>query len=109
MRKCTYPGCNVLVRAGRCAAHSTGRIERDPEVKRLYNSPRWRVMRVAQLTKDPWCAGCLEVSEYVLATDVDHVKPHSGDPVLFFDEFNLQSLCKPHHSSKTAKEVWHNK
>ncbi len=108
LRKCTYPGCNVLVHSGRCAAHSTGKqVERDPDVKRLYNSPQWRAMRAAQLAREPWCADCLADNRHVVATEVDHKQSHHGDPDLFFDETNLQSLCKSHHSSKTAKEVWH--
>ncbi len=31
------------------------------------------------------------------ATVVDHIKPHRGDPSLFFGAANLQSLCKWHH------------
>ena len=107
LRKCTYPGCNVLVKGGRCVAHPSKRVVRDPDIKKLYNDPRWKRMREAQLVKDPWCAECLNRGEHTLATEVDHIVPHDGDPQLFFDETNLQSLCKPDHSSKTAKEVWH--
>jgi len=107
LRKCTYPGCNVLVKSGRCAAHSSKRIVRDPAVKRLYNSPQWQSLRAAQLAKEPWCADCLKQGEHVFASEVDHVAPHNGDPSLFFDESNLGSLCKSHHSTKTANEVWH--
>ena len=107
LRKCTYPGCNVLVKSGRCAAHSTKRIIRDPAIKKLYNSPRWQSMRAAQLTREPWCLDCLKQDNYIFATEVDHVIPHNGDPQLFFDANNLQSLCKQHHSSKTASEVLH--
>jgi 5-methylcytosine-specific restriction protein A len=107
LRPCTYPGCNVLVKAGRCAAHSTKKVERDPEVRRLYNTPQWRSLRAAHLAKYPWCVDCLNDHVHTFATDVDHIKRHDGDQVLFFDETNLQSLCKSHHSSKTAREVWH--
>jgi len=33
------------------------------------------------------------------ATVADHKTPHKGDEGLFFDELNLQSLCKPCHDS----------
>ena len=95
------------MKSGRCVAHPSKRVVRDPNVKKLYNSPQWQSLRKAQLTKDPWCADCLERGEYVFATEVDHIVPHDGDPQLFFDPKNLQSLCKPDHSSKTASEVWH--
>ncbi len=107
LRKCSYPGCNVLVHAGRCVAHSSKIVQRDPEVKKLYNSKRWKSLRQAQLTRDPWCAECVRDGQHVFATDVDHIKAHRGDAQLFFDEHNLQSLCRRHHSSKTASEVWH--
>jgi len=64
-------------------------------------------MRVAQLAKEPWCVECLATNAHVMASEVDHITPHHGDPQLFFDQGNLQSLCKPHHSNKTAEEVWH--
>src|SRR5688572_6975937 len=107
LRKCTAPGCNVLVKSGRCVAHSTKRVVRDPRVKKLYNSAQWKAIRVAQLAKEPWCAECLKDSYHVPAAEVDHITPHNGDHELFFDENNHQSLCKSHHSSKTANEVWH--
>ena len=109
LRKCTYPGCNVLVKSGRCVAHARARdrVTHDPDSKKLYNSPQWQALRAAQLAKDPWCADCLKRGEHMPATEVDHIVPHRGDPQLFFDEKNLQSLCKPDHSSKTANEVLH--
>lgn len=64
-------------------------------------------MRAAQLAREPWCVNCLEHGQHTLATEVDHIKEHNGDPDLFFDDKNLQSLCKPDHSRKTAKAVWH--
>lgn len=41
---------------------------------------------------------------YVSATVTDHIRPHRGDPTLFWADWNHQSLCKTHHSSKTARE-----
>jgi 5-methylcytosine-specific restriction protein A len=38
------------------------------------------------------------------ATVVDHVVPHRGDPVLFWEESNWQSQCQPCHDAKTARE-----
>jgi hypothetical protein len=31
------------------------------------------------------------------AAVVDHIRPHEGNEVLFWDAGNLQSLCKRHH------------
>ncbi|WP_338100978.1 hypothetical protein [Roseovarius nubinhibens] len=35
------------------------------------------------------------------------MEPHRGDRAKFFDRTNWQALCKPCHSRKTAREVWH--
>jgi HNH endonuclease. len=96
----------VLVHGGRCVAHSTKRVFRDPAIKKLYNSPQWKTMRAAQLAKEPWCVDCLDRNVHTLATEVDHIIPHRGEPALFFDPNNLASRCKPDHSRKTADEVF---
>lgn len=62
----------------------------------LYRDPRWKRRRDAQLSAHPHCKMCKAHGEKVKAVIVDHVKPHRGDVVLFFDG-ELQSLCKPHH------------
>ena len=105
LHPCRFPGCDALVSQGNCPQHSTKNIERDPQVKRLYNSRRWQSMRVSQLAQEPWCAECLSHGEYVPANEVDHVNPHRGDSNLFFGG-RLQSLCKVCHSRKTASEVF---
>ena len=107
LRQCTYPGCYVLVKSGRCSDHSTKKVQRDPDIKRLYNSQHWKTMRAIHLAGEPWCRECMKDDVYEFATDVDHITPHNGDTALFFNPKNLQSLCKSHHSSKTAEEVWH--
>lgn len=42
---------------------------------------------------------CLAVEHVEPATVVDHVIPHRGNPDLFWDENNCQSLCQYHHDS----------
>ena len=106
LHKCTYPGCSSLVKSGRCSKHSSARIYRDANAVRLYNSYEWKVLRKEQLEKEPMCMDCMLNNIIKVATDVDHIQPHRGDPKLFFDKNNLQSLCKKHHSMKTAREVW---
>ena len=64
----------------------------------------WRDKRSRHLAKEPLCRECLKVDLYVKAEEVDHIIPHRGDWNLFIDEDNLQSLCKVHHSQKTARE-----
>lgn len=107
LRPCTYPGCDTLVTGGRCADHSTKAVERNPEVKSLYNSRQWRMIREMELMLNPWCVCCMAKGYHVEATEVHHKVPHRGDRVKFF-EGPFECLCKSCHSSETAKEVgWH--
>jgi 5-methylcytosine-specific restriction endonuclease McrA len=65
-----------------------------------YNTVRWRKLRRRQLTNHPLCQCpiCGEGKHYVTVADtVDHKRAHRGDPVLAFDENNLQSMSKTHH------------
>ena len=45
----------------------------------------------------PLCRMCEAEGKITVATIVDHVIPHRGDPVLFNDVNNWQALCKQHH------------
>jgi 5-methylcytosine-specific restriction protein A len=65
--------------------------------KHLYNTKRWYRMRHYQLTGTPLCEDCAQRGKVAPATVADHKRPHRGDEELFFDEKNLQSLCKPCH------------
>lgn len=46
-------------------------------------------------------SGCPKLKK---ATVVDHIKPHRGDKILFWDESNWQALCKQCHDRKTMTE-----
>ena len=59
----------------------------------------WRRAREAFLRDHPLCVMCLAEGKLTPATVVDHIKPHRGDPTLFWDTTNWQSLCKQHHDS----------
>lgn len=56
-------------------------------------------MRKAHLSRHPLCWYCDQSGRVAVATVVDHIKPHRGDPVLAFDPDNLRSSCKPCHDS----------
>lgn len=62
-----------------------------------YSLTRWHHLRKHQLAQHPLCSFCLASEVVEPATVVDHVEPHRGDPDLFWDPGNLQSLCKAHH------------
>jgi 5-methylcytosine-specific restriction protein A len=89
----------------RSAAEVKGELDRQrPSAARRGYGPRWRRVRAAFLARHPLCAACGAQGRVVPATVVDHVVPHRGDPVLFWDEGNWAPSCKPCHDRKTARE-----
>ena len=72
-----------------------------------YHTNWWRKKRIAILKRDNYlCVVCEQEGRITEATVCDHTKP-----VKEFDSFmdatyddNLQSLCKPCHDVKRAKE-----
>jgi 5-methylcytosine-specific restriction protein A len=104
---CATPGCAALVRRGaRCPAHDRAlRAEMDSTrgspSRRGYDAA-WRRIRLEHLRHHPLCVQCQAEGQTVPATDVDHKVPlrRGGTNA----NGNLQSLCRPHHSRKTALE-----
>jgi len=104
MKPCKHTGCPKLTDGNYCKEHEAiHRGEGASAASRGYNS-RWRVARSRYLKAHPLCVRCKEESKLTKATVVDHVKPHRGDPILFWDEDNWQPLCKHHHDVKTMTE-----
>jgi 5-methylcytosine-specific restriction enzyme A len=77
---------------------------RRPSAARRGYGPRWRRARAAFLARHPLCAACRARGRMTAATVVDHVVPHSGDQMLFWDESNWAPSCKLCHDAKTARE-----
>jgi 5-methylcytosine-specific restriction endonuclease McrA len=70
----------------------------------LYGS-QWRRLRAHHLQRNTLCVFCTRAGRMTPATVADHVTPHRDDPALFWDEGNLQSLCKTcHDGAKQALE-----
>jgi len=107
-RPCRQPGCVTLTNEGYCAAHRRAmykRIDRNRgnASQRGYDA-RWRKAREVWLHEHPLCVECQSTGKLTPATDVDHIIPHRGDPVLFWDRTNWQSLCDVHSNAKSARE-----
>jgi len=108
-RPCPIPACPELTRGGLCARHRQLRQRDDYERRgsaqaRGYTS-RWNQISHIQLERYPLCgmrshfahAGwrgeCYDLQRVTPATVTDHILPHKGDPRLFWDPHNWQSLC----------------
>lgn len=90
-----------------------------PPWKLWYKTARWQVLRIAVFQRDLFTCqrrecGRLEGNTALLVCD--HIKPHRGDERLFWDETNLQTLCKACHDTIKQREeqatlhqrgVWH--
>ena len=122
---CHYPGCRRPVPRGEryCDLHKEAGEKRDEAArqsarrvreKRRFEAVgssadrgygyRWQKLRNRYIAQHPYCVECLKHGKITLATDVDHIRPHRGDPRLLYDEKNLQSLCHSCHARKTASE-----
>lgn len=102
LKPCKYPYCPELTEKGFCEKHRK-LYGRKGAQERGYDST-WRKARKRYLKRNPLCVRCLKQNKTVKAEVVDHIKPHRGDPVLFWDESNWQALCKRCHDRKTMTE-----
>ncbi len=106
---CGHQGCPELVEPGRvyCAKHRPLHPEFNPSASSRGYGSEWRKARRGFLAAHPLCEQCMKEGRYTRATDVDHIIPHRGDMVLFWDRSNWQALCHSCHSKKTAREELH--
>ena len=76
-------------------------------MRKQYNTSRWRKIRLMIFKRDGFkCQmnGCGRVESDISRLVCDHIKPHRGDRLLFWDPENLQTLCKPCHDSTKQRE-----
>ncbi len=103
-KPCKHPGCPMLTDDKYCEFHiRLYKNERASAKERGYDS-RWRAARSRFLKANPLCVRCKDNGTITPATVVDHIKPHRGDNILFWNEINWQSLCKKCHDKKTMTE-----
>lgn len=106
-RPCSAPGCPELTDHRFCLAHARAederyrRWQRDPAINKRYDHA-WRKIRNAYIQAHPLCEHCQENGRVTPAQEVDHIIPLERGGT--HTEANLQALCKPCHSSKTARE-----
>lgn len=108
-KACSYMNCPELIPTGEtyCTKHKEiKRLEMyqrrtvDILAQRFYQSARWKTIRAIVLREEPLCRHCYAKNIITMATEVDHIDGNYRN----VDRSNLQPLCKPCHSKKTAKE-----
>ncbi|KRG38833.1 hypothetical protein ARC78_15260 [Stenotrophomonas pictorum JCM 9942] len=80
--------------------HTPPQVDRQAKRTLPTNSAAWRRLRAAILADEPLCRICASKGYTRGANHVDHI---NGDPSNN-DMTNLQPLCAPCHSRKTAAE-----
>jgi len=111
LHPCGQMGCPELVRDGPyCEKHKKEKQKvqdqrRGSAYSRGYDK-RWQTYRLRYLNDHPLCEckDCKESDRILAASVVDHIIPHKGDTVLFWDPKNHQAMAKRCHDIKTAKE-----
>ena len=107
-KPCAMPGCPNLVNGRYCPEHLS-------QYRKLMDANRpnahdrgydyeWQQYAGKYLKDHPYCVDPEKrhAGTRVLATVVDHIKPHKGNEALFWDVSNHQSLCTSCHNHKTA-------
>ncbi len=72
-----------------------------------YKTAKWQKLRWSILVRDHFTCqmvGCGKIETDTSLLVADHRIPHRGDSALFWDDDNLQCLCKSCHDSLKQKE-----
>jgi len=104
-RPCRYPICPDLCASGvYCEDHrkECGHDALRGGANTCGYDARWRKARALFLSQHPLCAECRKNRVLTPATVVDHIVPHRGNAVLFWDIKNWQPLCKDCLDRKTG-------
>lgn len=118
MKPCNFTACTVLIPFDEryCAKHihakrethqvyDAMRREREPHIRNLYNSDRWRKLsRQIKLRDDFLCQKCIKEGVYSNADITDHIIEIKDDWDKRWDTGNMISLCHFHHNKKTNEE-----
>lgn len=69
-----------------------------------YKTARWEKQRQAVFLRDRYtCRLCNRIEGATSRLVCDHIRSHKGDEQLFWDECNLQTLCKPCHDGQKQR------
>jgi 5-methylcytosine-specific restriction protein A len=112
MRKhlCNEAGCGALLdRPGYCDRHRRENAAAKPfegaARSNNYNTARWRRLAARAIRETPYCEECGASGKDGAVLEAHHREPPRGDEGKFFDENNIQTLCRPCHRRATAREI----
>jgi 5-methylcytosine-specific restriction protein A len=71
--------------------------------RKWYFTKAWKLRRLHQLSRVPWCEPCKRLGKSRPATVANHKTPHRGDRALFF-RGELESACKQCHDQAIQRE-----
>lgn len=75
-----------------------------PELRRFYQSKKWRELRRFKLARNPICEQCEAEGKARASFHCDHIKPIvTGREPWALELGNLRALCLSHHNRKTGK------
>lgn len=76
----------------------------DPEIKKRYDSKRWRKLRQLKKSVSPFCERCLINGVYTPARIIHHKEYITDlnylDDNVFYNLDNLESLCQDCHNKE---------
>jgi len=104
--RCGQVDCAVHSRQQARAALDLRRLN-DP-LRKLYKTVRWKNTRIQVIARDPVCVLCNSAASIVADHRTNarrYIQLNKGNVEAFFDQSNLQGVCKRCHDKKTAGEV----
>ena len=68
----------------------------------------WTKASKGFLAHHPLCVGCAALGLVVAAELVDHIEPHKGNKLKFWDKANWQPCCRWHHDvvKQKLERMW---
>lgn len=86
--------------------HNAPKQNKRKERQEIYQTTRWRQLRLAKLLASPLCEVCLQQDKVTPAVDVHHkisfltAKDYSNKMRLAYDYDNLMAICKTCHAKE---------
>jgi 5-methylcytosine-specific restriction enzyme A len=82
-------------------------LARPTATQRGYDA-QWFAASALFKAHNPFCLGCLAIGLSTPTEVVDHIVPHQGDNMLFWNEANWQPACAWHYNAikPTLERQW---